>query len=172
MLVHDTMLALLRRAERVDAPRAFLVGASCNASRAYWRARTRVSNVEGARLDAVALAVVESDAGRIEQELLVRRVLEGLRPTEREVLRLHYYEHLPAREVAQRLNVTHRYAEKLIVGALRHARIVYEELLRGGGATPVLRRPQQSRRATTDAAKDPQTTDSACTSAGSRGDLP
>src|SRR5258708_9198275 len=114
MLVHDTMLALLRRAERVDAPRAFLVGASCNASRAYWRTRTRVNTVEGARLDAVALAVVESDAARIEQELLVRRVLDRLRPTEREVLRLPYYEHLPAPEIAQPLNVTQRYPTQLL----------------------------------------------------------
>ena len=124
------MLALLQRTgERVEDPRAFLIGTICNACRAYWRARTRVSNVEGARLDAVALAVVESDAGRIERELVMRRVLARLPSATREVLRLHYYEHLTAREVAGRLNVTHRYAEKLIVGALRQARIVYTELM-------------------------------------------
>jgi RNA polymerase sigma factor (sigma-70 family) len=166
-LVQDTMLALLRRTgDRIENPRAFLVGAICNASRAYWRARMRVDNVEGARLDAIALLTVASDADRIERELVVRRVLDRLRPTEREVLRLHYYEHLPAREVAERLNVTHRYGEKLIVGALRHARIIYTELMTRAGVAPVIRTQQQIRRATDHGAEGSGPSDSASSAAG------
>src|ERR1700686_5381859 len=140
-LVQDAMLALLGRlGERVENPRGFLIGAICNACRAYWRAQTRLSNVEGARLDAVAAATVASEADRIERELVIRRVLSRLSPADREVLRLHYYEQLTAREVAERLHVTHRYAEKRIVEALRHARIVYTELTTRS-ADPATRTP-------------------------------
>jgi RNA polymerase sigma factor (sigma-70 family) len=142
------MLALLqRRGDRIADPRAFLIGAICNVSRAYWRLRKRMTDVEGARLDAVALATVASDAGRIEQQLVMRRVLDRLHPTRREVLRLHYYEHLSASEVARRLDVSHGYAEKLIVRALRNARAIYAELTAGDGLAPVIQTPQQRRRA-------------------------
>jgi RNA polymerase sigma factor (sigma-70 family) len=147
-LVQDAMLALLARlGERVENPRGFLIGAICNACRAYWRERTRGNHVEGTRLEAVATVTVASEADRIEHELVMRRVLSRLSPADREVLRLHYYEQLTAREVAERLHVTHRYAEKRIVEALRHARIVYTELATRAAVRPVIRAPQESRAA-------------------------
>lgn len=153
-LVQDAMLALLRMGERVNDPRAFLIGAICNASRAYWRTQTRVSNIEGADLDAVAAFTVVSDDDRIERELVMRRVLARLSPADREVLRLHYYEQLTAREVAARLSVTHRYAEKRIVEALRHARVVYTELTTCKSIAPANGVLQKCRAETVDGDED------------------
>jgi RNA polymerase sigma factor (sigma-70 family) len=127
-LLHDAVLALLRMNGRVGDPKAWLIAAVCNASRAYWRARARMNEVEGARIEEIADTPGSVDVDRIEREILVREVLRQMERRDRGVLRLHYYEQLTAREIAERLRTTTRYAEKLIAKALRRARTAYQRL--------------------------------------------
>ena len=133
-LLHDALLSLLRTDERVGNPKAWLVAAVCNASRAYWRGRARVHDVEGARIEEIPCSPQTLDVERIEREILVREVVRWMEPGDREVLRLHYYEQLTAPEVAVRLATTSRYAEKLIAKALGRARTVYVRLSAHRGA--------------------------------------
>jgi RNA polymerase sigma factor (sigma-70 family) len=127
-LVHEALMALLQACVRIENPKAWLVAAVCNASRAYWRTRARITNMEGARIDSLADTTDTFDAKRIEQEVLVRALVRRLRPEDREILRLHYYEQLTAAEIATRFQTTTGYAEKLIVIALRRARDIYSWL--------------------------------------------
>jgi RNA polymerase sigma factor (sigma-70 family) len=124
-LVQEALLSLLRSGERIERPRAWLVAAMCNASRGYWRERGRFEAVEGASVGAAAVTIDAVGVERLEREILVRRVLERMRPRDCEVLRLHYFERLTAPELATRLDTTAGYAEKLIVKALKRAREVY-----------------------------------------------
>lgn len=126
-LVQDAVFSYLTSGPP-DNPRAWLVAAVCNASRHYWRQRVRTSDLEGARLDEVEGPPDGMDIDRMERSILVRGLLARLRPRDRDVLRLHYFEGRTATEIADILETTARYAEKLIWKALTHARDEYDRL--------------------------------------------
>jgi hypothetical protein len=90
--------------------------------------------MEGARLDEFTDVPQRMDVERLEQTILVRRLLKHLRPGERKVLRLHYFEGQTATEIAATLDTTVRYAEKLISKALAQARREYARLHLGTNA--------------------------------------
>lgn len=113
---------------RIDNPKAWLVGAVCNASRRYWRERARREHTEGTSIDDLATPPEVVDIDRLEREILVRRLLEELQPRQREVLRLHYFDGFTATEIADKLDTTVRYAQKLIWKALSKARVLYRRL--------------------------------------------
>ena len=128
-MVHDVVLSWLTCSTDVKDPKAWLVAATCNGSRAYWRTRARTLYVEGMALaDADGLAEDEEAVESLERTLLLRAVLARLDPCLREVLRLHYYEGCTAGEIARRLDTTYGYAEKLIGKALRKVRCLYAAL--------------------------------------------
>lgn len=109
----------------IDNPRAWLVGAVCNASRSYWRHRARVEDVEGTPIGDLLTAAEVPDIAGLERTIFVKSLLERVRPRTREVLRLHYFEGFTAKEIASRLGTTAAYAQRLISRALREVRNLY-----------------------------------------------
>jgi RNA polymerase sigma factor (sigma-70 family) len=124
-IAQDAIVGLLTTASRVENRRAWLVGATCNASRAYWRNRARFDAHHERQTAQYASTRPDIDLPRVELEMTLRDLLLRLPSRDREVLRLHYYEHVTAAGVAQRLGTTVGYAEKLIVQALKRLRILY-----------------------------------------------
>lgn len=136
-LLHDVLLSFITATVHIENPRMWLVGAICNASRAYWRTRARVAAAETNEL-AGAKATIDSD--QFEKAVALRRVLDSLSARDRMVLRLHYYEQLTIAEIALAFGTTVKYATKLVCKALRRARIRYES-----AAPPAARRAQPPR---------------------------
>jgi RNA polymerase sigma factor (sigma-70 family) len=125
-LLHDVLLSFITATAEIKNPRLWLVGAICNASRAYWRARTRIGALEAARLEGEVDLAGPFDADEMERAVALRTALQRLSPRDRLVLRLHYYERLTVAEIALRFGTTVRYATKLVGKALRRARRAYE----------------------------------------------
>lgn len=122
-LVQDAVLSLLTTHSAVEDGRAWLIAATCNLSRSYWRRRMRAEEVEGRRFSDVEDAGDRArTAGRTVSAAIVGGLLGRLRPRHRDVLRLHYLEGLDVRQLAERYATTRRYACKLITESLRAAR--------------------------------------------------
>lgn len=128
LLVQEAVLAYLTADTEIRNPRAWLVATVCNGSRAFWRRRVRAEHVEGTPLIEVDHLVDDAAADRIERTVLVQAVLAALRPDDRELLRLHYFEQLTAVEIAPLLGTTARYVVKRISIALRRAREAFTRL--------------------------------------------
>lgn len=123
-LIQEVFLSFLQNAARVENVRAWLVAAMCNASRHYWRLQGRVDQLPedfSDRGDPRAQKLTDELA----MKLTMRQTLGYLQPRCRETLFLHYYEGRSASDVAQELETTSRYAEKLIHNCLKRAREIY-----------------------------------------------
>ncbi len=139
-IIQDAFLAFLETMAVIENPRAWLVAAVCNGSRHYWRTRSRLDEFDAAKEEYLSPGGAALNVEQLEREILARSVLGRLCERERTVLRLHYFEHLTATEMAAHLGTTTGYAEKLIVKALKHAR----ELLASSGFAPPARSIQHS----------------------------
>jgi RNA polymerase sigma factor (sigma-70 family) len=126
-LVHDVLMGYLRKRDKVVDLRAWLVGAICYASRHYWRlnGRTVASETEAAldRVDPASLRILDS----LTDQIAAREALECLAPRCQEVLHMRYFEGCTVAEVAERLGVKTKYAQKLITKCLRRAERLYGE---------------------------------------------
>lgn len=123
-VVHEVFLSYFMARETVHDPRAWLIGGVCNASRRYWTSQA-IRKEEALDPERPAPATDE-----FLQELTVRQVVGRLHPRCRRTLELHYWEGATAREVAERLDTTQRYAEKLIHQCLRKAFRAWNHLWR------------------------------------------
>lgn len=114
-LVHEVFLSFLRCRRDIENQRAWLIAAACNAARGYWRQR---------RSDEEPATALESVGYAGDAEVLVRvaEVLRRLPERTRRVLELHYLEGHSTREIAEILNTTPGYAEKLVHESLVRAR--------------------------------------------------
>ncbi len=122
-LVHDVFLSYVKRSEEVHDIHSWLLGGICHASRYYWRVTSRGGEI------------VEIDSGDWEQEdpsssnihdqlpnrIAARAALETLPPRYREILRLRFYDGCSINEIAQKLGVKPKYAQKLVTKCLRRA---------------------------------------------------
>jgi len=129
-LIQEVFVAYLSAAGSVRDPRSWLVGAMCNASRNYWRGHGRLEGLPadfGERGDPSAAGLDETVAIRI----TVRETLSRLHQKCRDTLRLRYLEGCSAIELAQQLDTTNRYAEKLISKCLKRAHEIYVRLTSG-----------------------------------------
>lgn len=137
VVVQEAMMAFLQANTRVVNVRSWLIGATCNGCKAYWRviARERLlfssPDDHGSPPDA---PYDEQFSVSIERQTTVTKLLARLTEQHRTVLRLHYFEGHTVSEIAQILNISERYALKLTHVALKKARIAYA-LLVGGQAT-------------------------------------
>ena len=125
-LVHDVLISYLRKAHDIIDLRPWLIGAICYASRHYWRLNGRTSGVEAGeleadRVDPASLRILDS----LPDQLAAREALECLAPRCREILHLRYFEGCTVAEVAARLGVKTKYAQKLITKCLRRAEKLY-----------------------------------------------
>jgi RNA polymerase sigma factor (sigma-70 family) len=124
-LVHDVLISYLRKADTVVEIRRWLVGAICHASRHYWRLNARNvpadAEMELDRADPSSLRILDS----LPDQLAAREALECLTPRCRSILHMRYFEGCTINEVAARLGVKPKSAQKLIANCLRRAERLY-----------------------------------------------
>jgi RNA polymerase sigma factor (sigma-70 family) len=131
-LVHDVLISYLRKSEDILDLRPWLIGAICYASRHYWRLHGRTvvggdGELELDRVDPASLRILDS----LPDQIAAREALECLAPRCREILQMRYFEGCTVAEVAGRLGVKTKYAQKLITKCLRRAERLYSEKGRG-----------------------------------------
>lgn len=114
VIAQEVLLAYATVAASVQRVRAWLVAATCNASRNYWRANERLQPLD----DQATLATEDKIIDRV----TVAQLLNRVSGKHREVLRLRYVEGCSTTEIAHRLRTTPRYAEKLLRIALQRLR--------------------------------------------------
>jgi RNA polymerase sigma-70 factor (ECF subfamily) len=114
-LVHEVFVSFLRCRHEIENQRAWLIAGACNAARGYWR-QQRDQHDSGIALETIGFAD--------DTEVLIRvaEVLRRLPERTRRVLELHYLEGHSTREIAEILNTTPGYAEKLVHESLVRAR--------------------------------------------------
>jgi len=120
-LAHEVFLTYLRRSDEIRDLHSWLLGAICHASRYYWRLNDRgLEPVEAEaleRIDPASTRILDS----LPDQLAAREALECLSPRCQEVLRLRYFEGCSINELAERLGITPKYAQKLVTKCLRRA---------------------------------------------------
>jgi len=130
-LVHDVLISYLRKGGDILDLRAWLIGAICHASRHYWRLNGRTigtdADIERDRADPASLRILDS----LPDQIAAREALECLGPRYREILHMRYFEGCTIAEVAIRLGVKTKYAQKLITKCLRRAEREYSRKGRG-----------------------------------------
>jgi RNA polymerase sigma factor (sigma-70 family) len=130
-LVHDVLLGYLRKTDGIHELRSWLIGAICYASRHYWRLNGRIldgdPDFEFDRADPASLNILDS----LPDQLAAREALQCLSPRCQEVLHMRYFEGCTLAEVAARLGVKTKYAQKLISKCLRRAEKLYGQKGRG-----------------------------------------
>jgi RNA polymerase sigma factor (sigma-70 family) len=107
-VVQDVFVAYLRNQQQINDSKAWLVGATCNASRQYWRKRGR----EAKALDHIQPSAAEPFD--LVRRMDAARALSMLSPRCREVLRLRFAEEYPSATIAEKLSTTVAYARKLV----------------------------------------------------------
>jgi RNA polymerase sigma factor (sigma-70 family) len=130
-LVHDVLISYLRKSHDIVELRSWLIGAICYASRHYWRLNGRTigadPEIELDRVDPASLRILDS----LPDQIAAREALECLAPRCREVLHMRYFEGCTIAEVATRLGVKTKYAQKLITKCLKRAERLYSQKGRG-----------------------------------------
>jgi RNA polymerase sigma factor (sigma-70 family) len=130
-LVHDVLLSYLVKSGDIADLRRWLIGAICHASRHYWRLNRRTTTVDAPavrdRADPSTLRISDT----LHDSIAVRELLAILRPRYREILCMRYLEGCTVAEVALRLGVKTKYAQKLIAKCLRRAETLYARKGRG-----------------------------------------
>ncbi len=115
-LAHEVFLAYFLKASEVINPRAWLVSAICNAAKAYLRTR--------ARLVELPPAYAETP----DPSLRACREAFGCLTARCQIaLRLAYLEGYSIPEVAAELNISSKYADKLVRRCLRQAKDRYSD---------------------------------------------
>lgn len=122
-LANEVFFSYLRRSDEIENLPKWLVGAICYASRYYWRQNGRIideveSGLSFDRMDDPASARILDS---LPEQLAVREALERLKPRYREILYMRFFEGCSINEIAGRLGVTPKYAQKLVIKCLRSA---------------------------------------------------
>ncbi|HKS22459.1 MAG TPA: sigma-70 family RNA polymerase sigma factor [Thermoanaerobaculia bacterium] len=125
-LVHEVFVHYLKRKDVVQDVHAWLLGGICHASRYYWREHGRTGETSGIE-DLLELEAPDSRDIRNElpDHLTARAVLESLPPRYRMILQMRYYEGCGIAEIAERLGVQPKYAQKLLNECIRKAAKTY-----------------------------------------------
>lgn len=126
-LAHDVLISYLRKSHDVIELRPWLVGAICHASRHYWRLNSRTVPTDAEtdldRADPASVRILDS----LPDQLAAREALECLNERCREILSMRYFEGCTVIEIAERLGIKPKYAQKLIAKCLRRAETLYGE---------------------------------------------
>jgi RNA polymerase sigma factor (sigma-70 family) len=126
-LLHDVFLAYMRHAAAIANDRSWLVTATKNACRNYWRDRKSTEPLPDWLLDPRRLA--EDVGASIDVARLLRRVSKRCR----RVLWLRYVDGIEPKEIAQRCAASDSggYGRQLVHRCLREAREVLASFRRG-----------------------------------------
>jgi len=127
-LAHEVFLSYLRRKNEVLNVHSWILGAICHASRYYWRQQGRMvealdDDQAFERPDPATTRILDS----LPDQLAARQALEGLMPRDQEILRMRYFEGRSIVEMAERLGVKPKYAQKLLTKVLRRAERNYRK---------------------------------------------
>jgi RNA polymerase sigma factor (sigma-70 family) len=125
-LVHDVLISYIRKNQAIVELRSWFIGAICFASRHHWRLNSRMLPdsdlaLDVNRVDPSSLDILDS----LPDQLAAREALERLNPRYQEILQMRYFEGCTVPEIAKRLGVNARYAQKLIAKCLRRAEKLY-----------------------------------------------
>jgi len=126
-LIQEVFLSYLQTNTPISDVRAWLVAATCNASRHYWRSQCKTEALPEDyhdRSDPRSLGLADEFA----LKMTIRQAVNYLPERCRETLRLHYFEGHSAVELARIFETTSRYAEKLIHTCLGRVREVYKKI--------------------------------------------
>lgn len=126
-IVNDVFTSYLTRRSAVRDANKWLVGAVCHASRAYWRAAARTSQLP----DDVHEYADPHAAGlenRIVDRVTMSAALNQLTPRCRETLRMYYAEGYSAKEIAERYGTTTGYIVQLLHVCRKRVRQAYDAL--------------------------------------------
>jgi RNA polymerase sigma factor (sigma-70 family) len=126
-IVNDVFTSYLTRRDSVRDANKWLIGAVCHASRAYWRAAARTSQLP----EDVAEYVDDHASGlenRIVDRVTMSAALNRLGPRCRETLRLYYAEGYSAKEIAERFGTTTGYVIQLLHVCRKRVRQAYDAL--------------------------------------------
>ena len=123
-LLQEVFLSFMTTTTKVENVKAWLVAAMCNASRHYWRAQGKTESLPE-NFDDQSDPQTNGLADRVAIEMTLRQALDYLQPRCRDTLFLHYFEGRSAVDVANELQTTSRYAEKLIHNCLKRVREIY-----------------------------------------------
>lgn len=122
-IVQEIFLAYMRCTWDVTDRRAWLIAAVCNASRTYWRRNPRCPEQAGEAGEP------GDDSGECERSVevatRVTQILGRMSERDRHIMRLHYLEGYTAGEIAEVLETTPGYAEKLLHLCLTRARKIF-----------------------------------------------
>ena len=111
MLVHEVFVEFIKRGHPVEDVHAWLLGAICHASRYYWREHGRSGEtVEIEELYEHATPGSEN---------------ESLPPRYQVILRMRYYDGCSIAEIAEKLGVKPKYAQKLVSKCMKKAEKTY-----------------------------------------------
>jgi len=122
-LAHEVFLAYFLKSKEVLNPRAWLIAALANASRHYLRTRART--VELVRDFEPTEDGDRSPAASLPEQLVAREVVCCLTARCQLALHLRYWEGYSITEIAEELDTTRRYAQKLVNRCERQARDRY-----------------------------------------------
>ena len=130
-IVHDVFVAFLRNEAKITATerdeRSWLVGATCNTCRYYWRKRGGDNHPPRTLDDPIDPVAVADEA---ERRLLLAGVLRRLPERCRELLIRRYGEGYTPEEIAAWQSIKHGSAKNLISKCLLAARAAFHRLLR------------------------------------------
>ena len=121
------------RGNQVRSPAAlpgFIIGVTRNVLRELYARRNQTD--AAADPSAMEAAAPSHEKLFLDQEAQrsVEKVIERLKPRERAVLRMHYYEELPTKEIAERAAIAPERVRLVKSRALKHFREMYGRLKR------------------------------------------
>jgi RNA polymerase sigma factor (sigma-70 family) len=127
-LAHRVILMYVERSRDVVNVHSWLLGATCHASRYYWRQNERATEPLDddvfERADPATTRILDT----LPDQLAAREALEGLSARDQEILTMRYFEGCTIVEIAARLGVKPKYAQMLLNKVLRRAQRKYSGL--------------------------------------------
>lgn len=134
----ETFLRVLLaiRRNQVRSPAAlpgFIVGVTRNVLRELYARRSQAGTAGDQSANETAVPSHEKLFLDQETQEAVKKVIENLKPRERAVLRMHYFEELPTEEIARRAAIAPERVRLVKSRALKRFREIYERLKRTSG---------------------------------------
>ncbi len=106
---------------------AFILGTTRNVLHEFMR-RLQTENTDQSRVPAASVASHEQLLLNSDVRSAIKQTIARLKPRERELLRLYYYEELPRNEIARRTGIAEERVRLVKSRALKHFREIYTRL--------------------------------------------
>jgi RNA polymerase sigma factor (sigma-70 family) len=129
----ETFLRVIQAIRRnqirsADALPAFILGVTRNVLRELYARRNQAGDVVELSPDHLSSPSHERVLLDSEVRVAVQKTIDRLKPRERAVLRMHFYEELPTEEIARRAAIAPERVRLVKSRALKHFREIHERL--------------------------------------------